>query len=369
MNLLWLVGLFFLPGIAWLQAGPTESPPQVRLTAEPWPQADALFHQDPHWLGGDDAYSIDLGKGRVVWLFADSFVAARAGQSRQQAVLVRNTVAIQQGYDPSTASIQFYWRTTKNGQPASFFSEKRGFWYWPGHGAKVDGQLLVFLMKVRSSQTGLGFEVFGSDLLSIANPDDEPGQWKFRWLPLPKIRNGIIPGAGAVLAADNFIYVFSPQEGKTGHTVYLTRWPLTKISQGEARQPEWWCGPEIGWRRLPLKRTSPAALWFDGQTEFTVHYDSGLGRLVEVQTDGFGGASVVWRSADRLTGPWAEKTLLHRPVEASQPDALIYAGKSHPELTGADVIVTYVVNRSDFGRLVNDPGVYYPRFIRCRWRR
>ena len=47
----------------------------VSVTAEAWPEADAMFHRDPRWLGGDDAYSIDLGDGRIAWFFGDSFVA------------------------------------------------------------------------------------------------------------------------------------------------------------------------------------------------------------------------------------------------------------------------------------------------------
>ena len=49
----------------------TESPDQpLRVTAVAWPEADAMFHRDPRWLGGDDAYSIDLGNGPrrlVLW--------------------------------------------------------------------------------------------------------------------------------------------------------------------------------------------------------------------------------------------------------------------------------------------------------------
>jgi len=53
-------------------------------TAAPWPEADRLFHSDPHWLGADAAFSVDLGLGRVLWLFGDSFVASKPGQTRRQ---------------------------------------------------------------------------------------------------------------------------------------------------------------------------------------------------------------------------------------------------------------------------------------------
>src|SRR5271156_1316388 len=84
-------------------------------TAAPWLEADRLFHSGPHWLGADAAFSVDLGRGRVLWLFGDSFVASKLGQTRRQSRMARNTAAIQTGYDPSTASIKFYWRAQGSG--------------------------------------------------------------------------------------------------------------------------------------------------------------------------------------------------------------------------------------------------------------
>src|SRR5208282_6632981 len=62
-------------------------------TATPWPEADKLFHSDPRWLGADAAFSIDLGQGRVLWMFNDTFVARKPGEDRSHSAFVRNTVA------------------------------------------------------------------------------------------------------------------------------------------------------------------------------------------------------------------------------------------------------------------------------------
>jgi len=40
----------------------------------------------------------------VLWLFGDSFVASKRGQQRSDSRMIRNTLAIQTGYDPSGAS-------------------------------------------------------------------------------------------------------------------------------------------------------------------------------------------------------------------------------------------------------------------------
>ncbi len=70
--------------------------------AERWDEADRLFRNDDRWLGGDGA---NRSRGRqVLWLFGDSFIGRGYSRDRRSAVVVRNTVAVQRGYDPSRAS-------------------------------------------------------------------------------------------------------------------------------------------------------------------------------------------------------------------------------------------------------------------------
>ena len=84
---------------------------RVSTSVSTWTEADMLFRRQANWLGGDSSVSVDLGGGRVLWLFGDSFVASVTGQSRAESTMVSNTVAIQQGYDPSSAPLKYYWRT------------------------------------------------------------------------------------------------------------------------------------------------------------------------------------------------------------------------------------------------------------------
>lgn len=125
-----------------------EPPSSDLIQVEPWSEADALFRTNPRWLGSDDAYSVDLGNGRALWLFGDSFIATSRMNNRIQSEMIRNSVAIQSGYDPSTASMQFYWRT-QDGEPRSFFPEEDEIWFWPGHGIVSGDNLLIFLMAIR----------------------------------------------------------------------------------------------------------------------------------------------------------------------------------------------------------------------------
>lgn len=140
-----------------------------------WPEADLLFHKDPRWLGADDAYSVAVGGDRVLWLFADTFIATTDAHVRGESKFIRNSLAIQTGLDPSVASIEFHWRDA--GEPASFFPEKDDLWFWPGDGERVGEGLLIFLMAIRAVEGGFGFEVAGSDAVWIADTDTSPNTW------------------------------------------------------------------------------------------------------------------------------------------------------------------------------------------------
>ena len=47
-------------------------------------------------------------------------------------------------------------------------------------------------------------------------------------------------------------------------------------------------------------------------------------------------------------------------------DTLIYAGKSHPMLRGADMVFTYVVNTTREERPLKDMSIYFPIMLKGR---
>jgi hypothetical protein len=195
------------------------------IQAKPWPEADVLFRTNSEWLGSDDAYSINLGNDRVLWLFGDTFIAATEKKIRSESVMIRNSVGIQTGYDPSAASMQFYWRTQEE-DPHSFFPEDNDIWFWPGHGVVIKDKLLIFLMTICSSSEGLGFKSADWRAVLVSNFEQIPSKWRMRWLETPENSFGLVV-SGSVIQIGEYIYVFSAQE--PGHTVHLVRWPVTHI--------------------------------------------------------------------------------------------------------------------------------------------
>jgi hypothetical protein len=346
---------------------PSATPATPAPRVAPWPEADALFHRDPRWLGADCAYSIDLGRGRVLWLFGDTFVATTPALQRRGSKMPRNTLAIQQGYDPAKADIHFYWRTI-DGAPASFFPDSGDTWYWPGHGVRLDGELLLFFMKVQKVDGGLGFAVTGWTAVAIDNPDDPPDSWHLHWLAAPKNARHAILGAASVVRRGDWVEAFSPVEPSPRHEVYLVRWPIAALRRHDLSAPEWW---EPGARRWVSEGELPgdsAPVFTDAQTEFTVHFESRSRKFIEIQTRGFGGADLAVRFAPDTTGPWSDFQHLHRPAEATRARIMIYAGKAHPQLTapGADLVLTYATN-TDWELCLDDLSLYYPRFLKVNF--
>jgi uncharacterized protein DUF4185 len=334
--------------------------------AETWPDADRLFRQDSRWLGGDAAYSIALGNHRTLWLFGDSWIARGPNASRSDAALVRNSVAVQLGDDPTQAAMTFYWGSER-GQPKAFVEASGDEWLWPAQGARVGDRLVVFFDRMRpSGREGMwNFESFGTAALVVENPDAQPPAWRAR-LHEVATPPGVVLSGGAAVDGDRLL-VFGTSE--PSHRVCVASFPLDAIREGDLSRPQWWSGAK-GWVDASGLDGAPATILDDAQTEFTVHRDDASGSWILVSTEGFGAASVALRFAADPRGPWSAPRIVYRPPEADVKDAMVYAAKAHPELRGAgvDLALTYATNSFDFAKMVNDPSLYYPRFVRLRRR-
>jgi hypothetical protein len=305
-----------------------------------WREAseDALFHQEPRWLGADGAYTIDLGDGRVLWLFGDSFVATSPALVRSESTMVRNSVAVMTGHDPATATMQLAWRD--GSPPTSFFPEDGDHWFWPNDGVREpDGTLVVFLSEVRATPNqGLGFAGAGYRAVSM-DPSGPPGQWQLA--PVPTTPAPFDATANVTCTAvdgNELVAVFSG-----GH---LARWPLGTL---DLSAPQW----------------SPAVVIPDASSECSLQRVND--HWVYVQSRGFGATTIAVRTATRLDGPWSDPVDVFTPPESAAPNAFVYAGKGHPTLAthepGANLVITYADNSFTFADLF-DPAraqtLYWP---------
>jgi len=333
-----------------------------RIEATRWAAAEKIFRSDPRWLGGDGAASVDLGHGRVLWLFGDSFIDLAASGSRRTSDLVRNSIAIQTGYDPTSASMQFAWKM-KGGKPAAFFARQGENWFWPASGIMVGKRLLIFLMEIKTARNELGFEASGWKAVLINNPQEEPSRWMLTYLKSPQ-RHDLIVGSGNPLLENGFLQVFAT-DGKD-RAVYLVRWPERSTQAGTLTSPQWWAGDKAGWVGSPADTEKLPRIIADGQTEFTVEYRPRLQNYLQVQTLSIMNPCLAMSTAATTTGPWSKQVCFFTPPEQGMPDLLIYAGKSHPMLRGAEMAFTYVVNTTKEERLLKDMTIYFPAMLKGR---
>jgi hypothetical protein len=337
--------------------------------AAAWREADQIFHRDPHWLGADVASTVNLGDGRILWLFGDTWIDPSGTGTRRGACMISNSVAIQNGTDPANAAMTFYWGIDTNGKPAALFPDRGAESLWFGNGVRVGNRLVLFFARtLRNTGTGLGFEHIGWTAVMVDNPDDEPSAWQVHDLKTPSNPLGILVGFAAVFRQDDYVYALGSQNPVKSHPIFATRWLTEDVRSGNLSQPEWWAGESQGW----IPDSSDVQRWplfENGQSELTIHVDPTTHRFLEVQTQGFGPADIMMRAAPALTGPWSAPRMVYRPPEYYRPNVMVYAGKAHPDLTGGDLVLTYATNTFDFTGQLTDSLTYYPRFVRltrCR---
>ena len=349
-----------------------------------WLAADALFKQSPYWRGSDDAYSIKLGKDRVLWLFGDTLISNKSkivSRSPEHIKMLRNTVGIQLGLNPISATMKYYWNENNDiSNPKPFFKSPyiaKENWLWPGDCALLpDGKtLVIFFMDMMPTNTGFHFDVAGYQVAVIKNSNNSPDKWDVKWVKnVSEYCNlKILLGSGGVLVDDDYLYAYGFSNNEKIKGITLARWSLELFEQSGANlsNPQWWVGSNIQWKEeKQLGSMLPAMLWDKQQVEFTVtKVDLGLYVMFQAypQNGFIGNANMVYRVSRALTGPWSNQIVLYEKLYRDIPcpeDIMIYAGKYHPELTGAGFVFTYATNTTNPNTLWNWSNIYYPRFLK-----
>jgi hypothetical protein len=352
-----LLGILALATL--LAPGCTEvkkSPYFAAMTA--WPAADMLFTGARTWRGGDAAYSVDLGGGRILWLFGDSFVGDGPDDSRSHRKMVKNTIGIQEGADPAAATMRFHW-DDKGPEPGPFFPGESEAWLWPGPGMRIgDAVLLTFMQITKTGEGSFGFECVGSEARFLINPDAAPGEWTYAPVALPPTPAGVKFGTGAFFRDGKDLYAYVVVEPGT-HDVYLARWAIADLAAKDLSKATWWTGQS--WSSDP---TQAAGIVKDVQTEFSVSRGPD-GRLWMIAVKGFGKTDIVVRTATAPAGPWSEPAVLFHPPESDRKgDVLVYSAKAYVHDPAQGLAFTYCTNHLDFWTMAGDMSLYFPRFVR-----
>ncbi len=332
------------------------SPYYDAMTA--WAAADALFTGAHAWRGGDAAYSVDLGGGRILWLFGDSFVGEGPDDTRSHRKMVKNTIGIQEGVDPATATMRFHW-DDQGPEPGPFFTGAGETWLWPGPGQRIDDAILLTFMQITKTGEGsFGFECVGSEARFLNNPDAAPGDWSFTPAPLPPTPAGVKFGTGAFFIEGAHVYAYVVVEPGS-HDMYLARWTTTDLAMMDLSEASWWTGDT--WSSDPAQAV---VIVGDVQTELSVTRGPDE-KLWMIAVKGFGKADIVVRTAAAPEGPWSKPAILSHPPESDRKgDVLVYSAKAYPHDPSQGFALTYCTNHLDFWTMAGDMSLYFPRFVR-----
>jgi hypothetical protein len=339
------------------------APDTVRV--EPAPEWNARFAGKTGWIGGDGVASAALGPDRVVWLFGDTIIGEVKNGGRA-GMMVNNSLGL--SGPGKERSLRFFFGKEKNKKPTSFFTPADGGgWFWPLSAIRLGKKLHLFFVQVEKTD-GKGvfaFRLIGNWLITVDNPDDEPGSWGTRQQKLPFAQfepKRERSWGSAVVASGDHLYVYgyvASGGGLDRRRLTVGRVPKTRVEDLTA----WQFFSKTGWS---AKATDAVGGASSLATEFSVGR-LGDGRFVLIYTEHGLGDRIVGRFAREPQGPWSEPVLLYRcPEMAKDKGIFTYAGKAHSWASADNLLVSYCTNTWDFGRLFRDETVYRPRFVWVR---
>jgi len=361
------VCLIFLLLVAGCAAQPT-----VRVAA--LPGFDALFNNQKGWTGADGAYSLPLLDDSTLWLFGDTWIGDIQGGGHVNAVIVNNTIAIQDGLFPPTASVEYYFGRTPIGNPSAFIrpADGRG-WFWIYHGVRTRQGLYLFLVQIERTEKppGSGFNIIGTWLGHVTNPENPPDRWQIDQNRIPW---GIFSSSAAtffgswVLKQGPWLYVYGTTEDVVDgfHHKYMI---LARVAENRLSEYDQWRFYVNG--RWSPDLSKAERLCAGMANEYSVSFIPSLGKFIVVYTQNGSSPTIAARFAPHPWGPWSRPLDIYQCPEMSRgEDILCYAAKGHPELSSMpdELIVTYVANSTDFYKMAADARLYRPRFIRVRFK-
>jgi uncharacterized protein DUF4185 len=386
------------------QSAASAGVPAVRPD-ESW---NAVFDRRDGWTGADVAGTVDLGDGRILWLFGDTWIGSiRDGKRMPGARMVNNSIAVHPKDKaapwnaPDPKAVRFYWGANKaDGQPTAWVvpsgetaglqspSENRE-WFWPtGGGLAVGGsansrRLFLFFFRVQRNPHGNGvwnFSIVGTTLGTIDNAAEPVDRWRVRLLNVPHSIKVNRPGGRLAetemtwgmtacldpktardKSPDALIYGVR-KTGPFNNSLVLARVPAAIVDQFDAWK---FYGGKNSWVHSPTASTPIA----DGMvSEFSIERIAQGDRTTYVltQSEPFFGWRIFARTASQPQGPWSRpRTVYTVPDVKRNRSYFTYAAKGHAALSRpGELLVTYLVNSNQFADLLTDTQIYRPKFMR-----
>jgi len=342
------------------------------FSVERMPQYEKLFYREKGWTGADGAYSVPISNELTLWIFGDTWIGDIIDGKHKNAMMVNNSIGLQRGTNPSTASVKFFWGTNDEGKPAAFIRPDDCVgWFWISHGVMTDEKLYLFLMQIirTDEKSVFGFKHIGTWLGEVENPLQEPGKWQIKQYKVPFGRysdNGNLFFGSAVMRGGDFVYIYGASEdwkkGMSGRSMIVARARPEEMTEFD----KWRFFDNGNW----LPDLNDISGLFEGiATEYSVSYQPEIAQYVVIYTENGMSENIMMRLSPTPAGLWSQAYKIYRcPEPKWHKTYFCYAAKAHPEISKQDeLIVTYVCNSTDFWQMASDARIYWPRFLKLKF--
>jgi hypothetical protein len=340
-----------------------------RFAVEPQPRYEALFERVSGWTGGDGAYSTALGSDRFLWLFGDTLVGVVKDGRHVNNHLINNSIAIQTGKEPQTASMDFAYQISSEGRPEPFVKPEDGIgFFWPYHAIRTPDGLYLFLLQVERTDNSQAFDFrpVSTWLGHVGNPEEPPHRWIIFQRKIPW-GNEQRQFGSFVLTKGEYCYIYGTVAerlpGPESRHLILARAPIGRLGDFSA----WRFFAEGEW---VAEVDRAGRICENVASELSVSFQPVLNRYVLVYAENGISENIVIRISSTLHGPWSSPGRVYRCPEAQRdPRIYCYAAKGHPEIAFApeELIITYLASSSDLKLILSDSNLYRPRFLRIRF--
>ncbi|MEQ8223464.1 MAG: DUF5005 domain-containing protein [Candidatus Eremiobacterota bacterium] len=324
---------------------------------------DRAFSGKSGWTGADGTYSIPLSDGRTIWLFGDTFIGEvdHSGKRSEKTVIINNSIAIQEGKDPS--NIKFIYGGTEE-KPESFFVPPDGkgfFWIYDAIPDKGDGKIIVFLPQIEISGEGIfGFKQTGNWTADVIIEGNKYSVKNYKKLPYFQEKSGEKPAiafGASILVEKDWTYIYGTEDYEITKNLILARIESGSIPS----ETPWEFFTGTGWSKN-LSDCKP--VFKEVGNELSVHKNHDGRYILTTQKNGSGSdVEIIFGTSP--AGPWdAPLAVWH--IEESNDKIFSYNAKAHPELSDKEkgLLISYNVNAWNFDDLYLDSTIYRPRFIR-----
>ncbi len=347
--------------------------PALQFLVDPYPREDG-----PSWLGADVGTSVRVDQDRYIWIFGDTLLGRVKSSCPDEEIycdrvvdhgddvigMIRNTVGVtERAPDGSFRRIVKYWPSATGDPHDALPSGVEGQFLWPLAGIRAGEPVLIAANRHTPAS---GLAPVGNVIVRIANPDDEPQEWRLTLHELPNFRDFGGPEPSlvwtmALARIGRHVYVF----GELG-SAFDAKTVLARLDLEDVARDAWTPTPEylmrdarghLHWsedfdaERLHIVRGLP------GTSETTVFHDDELGwysyQIPPLEFD------VHLYTAPDLEGPWYDSGVVYRlpPPWSTEENPecgegaftckeyVAYAAKAHPELgPPGSRVLTYNVN-------------------------